>query len=192
MPRIRRAISCPQAGTLTRLRFPAGGAALARRDRGARGRRRRRPLRCAAGKARRLGRGPGGGDPAPAAALAETRVAGIVTNRDFLVRVLAPSGDFAAGEVDTGFIARHRAALLPLPHALVRGARGGEPCGARGPGHRAAQAAWRGCDPHSPWRRCDGWRIAGTAPQSLRFHDGGDERSVVRVASARRTSHYDR
>ncbi|HXQ52823.1 MAG TPA: biotin carboxylase N-terminal domain-containing protein [Stellaceae bacterium] len=167
----------PQAGTLTRLRFPAGGAHL-RVETGLR-----------EGDAvgvhydALLAKLVAWGEDRAAAilllrsALAGTRVAGIVTNRDFLARVLAHD-EFVAGEFDTGFIARHRAALLPLPHASFA-ALAVASLVALEDQATAAQAAWRGCDPHSPWRRCDGWRIAGTAPQSLRFHDGGGERSVV-------------
>ena len=46
--------------------------------------------------------------------LARYRLAGVATNRDFLLR-LARQPDFAAGSVDTGFIARHRDALSPPP-----------------------------------------------------------------------------
>jgi 3-methylcrotonyl-CoA carboxylase alpha subunit len=48
--------------------------------------------------------------------LAETEVAGSVTNLEFL-RALASHPGFARGEVDTGLIARDLAALLPPPPA---------------------------------------------------------------------------
>jgi propionyl-CoA carboxylase alpha chain len=48
-----------------------------------------------------------------ASALTRTRLHGVVTNRDLLVRVLRhPS--FAAGEVDTGFLDRHPEVFAPL------------------------------------------------------------------------------
>jgi propionyl-CoA carboxylase alpha chain len=48
-----------------------------------------------------------------ASALARTRLHGVVTNRDLLVRVLRhPS--FAVGEVDTGFLDRHPEVFAPL------------------------------------------------------------------------------
>ncbi|PWJ12462.1 biotin carboxylase N-terminal domain-containing protein [Jannaschia seohaensis] len=54
-------------------------------------------------------------------ALAETRVAGTVTNLSFLRR-LAAQADFAAGEVDTGLIDRHADALVapPVPCSRAR------------------------------------------------------------------------
>jgi 3-methylcrotonyl-CoA carboxylase alpha subunit len=112
------------------------------------------------------------------AALAETRVAGLTTNRDFLLR-LARLPAFAAGELDTGFIERHSALLLPAhspaPFAALAAA-----ClalVAQASALAARQAARTG-DPHSPWQRRDGWRISEAAPREMRFHDGGAERAV--------------
>src|SRR5258708_1465965 len=51
------------------------------------------------------------------AALMATEIAGVANNRDFLVQ-LVRHRDFAAGAIDTGFIARHQAALaIPLSAA---------------------------------------------------------------------------
>ena len=64
-----------------------------------------------------------------ARALETTRISGVETNRDVLIR-LARDEDFAAGRVDTGLIARRGAALVdPVPpealdFALGRGLRG--------------------------------------------------------------------
>ena len=58
------------------------------------------------------------------AALRETRVLGVVTNRDFLIACLAHP-EFAAGTASTGFIAEHRSALaaaLPLESDFLRAA----------------------------------------------------------------------
>ena len=46
------------------------------------------------------------------AALAEYQVVGVTTNIEFLAAVAAHPA-FAAGDLDTGFIERHRAALFP-------------------------------------------------------------------------------
>jgi propionyl-CoA carboxylase alpha chain len=51
-----------------------------------------------------------------AGALERTRVHGVTTNRDLLVRVLR-SEEFLAGEVDTGYLDRHDAAQLGAPRA---------------------------------------------------------------------------
>jgi 3-methylcrotonyl-CoA carboxylase alpha subunit len=106
-----------------------------------------------------------------ACALAETQVVGVASNVTFLSAVVAQP-DFAAGKLDTGFIPRHEAQLLPPPqsapddalalaalHALLTQ-----------PAHPAAG------DPHSPWRNSGGWRLNGTGLHVLRFRDG--ERTV--------------
>ena len=96
------------------------------------------------------------------AMLGETAVGGFKTNLGFLKRVLAhPS--FAAGELDTGFIPRHEAQLLPsaspLPvefwqlagHALLL----------------TDSPQVRSDDPHSPWNNNAGWRSVTAAQTSL-------------------------
>ena len=115
-----------------------------------------------------------------AAALAATRVAGLAGNRDFLLRLL-DHPDFVAGRVDTGFIARHRAALLPSPTPAPLAALAAACLAVLGEAAAAAERqAARAGDPHSPWRRRDGWRLVGTAAQSFRFRDRETER-LVRV-----------
>ncbi len=111
-------------------------------------------------------------------ALTETAALGVATNRDFLAR-LAAHPEFLSGEVDTGFIERHRATLMPprqpapdtalaaaaLSRLLAREA-------------AAATAAARSGDPFSPWARIDGWRLNGSGRQELVFRDGPEERLV--------------
>ncbi|MCW2582577.1 MAG: Methylcrotonoyl-CoA carboxylase [Klenkia sp.] len=53
-----------------------------------------------------------------ARALAETRVHGIVTNRDLLVAVLREP-EFRAGEIDTGYLDRHPELTSPVPDSEV-------------------------------------------------------------------------
>ncbi len=113
-----------------------------------------------------------------AAALADTRIAGVATNRDFLLRLLRQS-DFAEGHIDTGFIAGHRDALMPPPAAASAAAIAAASLFIVAEGAAAAvRAAARSGDPHSPWARRDGWRMAGTKAQELRFRDGATERTV--------------
>jgi 3-methylcrotonyl-CoA carboxylase alpha subunit len=96
------------------------------------------------------------------AMLGETAVGGFKTNLGFLQRVLAhPS--FAAGELDTGFIPRHQAQLLPAASPLPAEF-----------WQFAAQAMLltdspqvRGDDPHSPWSNNSGWRSVTAAQTSL-------------------------
>jgi 3-methylcrotonyl-CoA carboxylase alpha subunit len=109
-------------------------------------------------------------------ALEATEVAGPATNVGFLTAV-AVHPAFAAGEVDTGFIERHRADLLPPPgpvpddvlalaslHVLLRR-------------RQAAEArARRSSEPYSPWQDTRGWRLNVETHSRLSFRDG--ERAV--------------
>ena len=102
-------------------------------------------------------------------ALATTEVGGLPTNLDFLQAILRQK-DFAAGKVDTGFIERHRAELLPeaqsLPvHALALAALAVLRAGER-------DAVTQAGDPHSPWARLPGWRVNRDAYSDLVFQHG--------------------
>ncbi|HMD63313.1 MAG TPA: acetyl/propionyl/methylcrotonyl-CoA carboxylase subunit alpha [Stellaceae bacterium] len=117
-------------------------------------------------------------------ALAETAALGVVTNRDFLARVAAHP-EFAAAAVDTGFIERHRATLMPPRRpapgtalAVVAIAR------LRAREATAKAAAARSGDPYSPWGRVDGWRLNGLGHQEILLRDGAEERRVVASARA--------
>jgi 3-methylcrotonyl-CoA carboxylase alpha subunit len=114
-------------------------------------------------------------------ALAATRIAGAVTNLEFLRRVAAhPAFAAGAAEIDTGFIARHRAALVPAPAsaddatlALAALAVLDE---------APARGAATDPDPWSPWRARDGWRLGGAAARRLEFVDGETRHVVDAVA----------
>jgi 3-methylcrotonyl-CoA carboxylase alpha subunit len=97
------------------------------------------------------------------AALAQTRVAGVTTNRELLQRILAHP-DFAARAGDTGFIARHHDALMlhDIPPAALAAA-------ALSILREAPKAI---LDPHSPWAQRDFWRLAGAASRSFHFRAG--------------------
>ncbi|HET9596194.1 MAG TPA: acetyl/propionyl/methylcrotonyl-CoA carboxylase subunit alpha [Anaeromyxobacteraceae bacterium] len=112
------------------------------------------------------------------AALAEYQAVGVTTNLAFLGAVAAHPA-YAAAELDTRFIERHRAALVgdaaPATDAvlaiacldvLLRRAADAEE-GSRGSG-----------DPYSPWHRTDGWRLNADHHHALCFVDGGE---LVRV-----------
>lgn len=94
--------------------------------------------------------------------LADTSVGGFKTNLAFLQRVLAHPA-FAAAELDTGFIGRHQAELLPAPGELPEDF------------WQMAGQAWvqseagrgRADDPHSPWAMHNGWRAGLPAEISL-------------------------
>jgi propionyl-CoA carboxylase alpha chain len=54
-----------------------------------------------------------------AAALSRARLHGVVTNRDLLVGILREP-EFAAGQIDTGYLDRHRPEELSRPHPQAR------------------------------------------------------------------------
>ncbi|XXF10449.1 acetyl/propionyl/methylcrotonyl-CoA carboxylase subunit alpha [Pseudomonas sp. D2-3] len=107
------------------------------------------------------------------AMLAETLVGGFKTNLAFLQRILAHPA-FAAAELDTGFIERHQAQLLPpaqqLPDAFWQQA-------------GAALLATdidrqRADDPHSPWAARRAWRSAASAALPMTLTCGETTRRV--------------
>jgi 3-methylcrotonyl-CoA carboxylase alpha subunit len=108
-----------------------------------------------------------------AQALADTAVAGVATNLEFLSRVAA-APEFAAGAVDTGFIERNRHELLP-PAAAP-------------PDHILAAAALhdlaRARPGTDPWNRIDGWRLNGPAAPRTRLFRHGDAVVAVHLASS--------
>jgi len=111
------------------------------------------------------------------AMLAETAVGGFKTNLAFLRRMLAHPA-FAAAELDTGFIARHQAELLPPATALsqefwlVAGAAFAQ----------SEPARQRQDDPTSPWATACGWRAGLPFETDLPLICNG-ERQVVRLRS---------
>ncbi len=114
-----------------------------------------------------------------AKALEETRVAGLATNRDFLHAVVTHSA-FAKGEIHTGFIAEHSAALLPaaetVPDRVV--ALAALYAALASAAETSARAAASG-DPFSPWHRSDGWRLNDDAWSTFRFSAGEHQISVT-------------
>ena len=112
-----------------------------------------------------------------AAGLADTRIAGVVTNRDYLIRVLrAP--EFMAGGIDTGFLARAGDGLRPADRASFAALAAAAFAVADDDDARATRAAARGPDPHTPWMRRDGWRLAGREAREIHLFDGDAERTI--------------
>jgi 3-methylcrotonyl-CoA carboxylase alpha subunit len=117
-----------------------------------------------------------------AAALCDYRIAGLATNRDFLVGVLRHPA-FMAGDFDTGFIERHRAELIPPATPAPRGALAAATLALLLDQAAAARAAaGRSGDPHSPWQRRDFWRLNGDTYQDIAWRDA----ETTRVVSAHR------
>ncbi|UUW72887.1 acetyl/propionyl/methylcrotonyl-CoA carboxylase subunit alpha [Pseudomonas oryzihabitans] len=110
------------------------------------------------------------------AMLDETAVGGFATNLAFLQRLLAHPA-FAAAELDTGFIERHRDALLPAPGELPEAF------------WTLAAQAWLAtlpatADPTSPWASRQGWRLGGPPLVSLRLACRGEVRLVTLPGSS--------
>ena len=95
-----------------------------------------------------------------AAACAAVQVWPVRSNAAFLARTLADP-DFIAGEIDTGFIERHAAKIVPdaQPSAEVLQA--------------AAQALAAADDSGGPWAALRGFRLAGSPEQRVRLEVGG-------------------
>ena len=102
-----------------------------------------------------------------AQALAACEIDGVQTNLDLLRRIVTHP-DFRAAALDTGFIARHEAALLP--------ARGAPPVAVLA----AAAHRWLAmlpqagdpADPWSPWTTRAAWRLNGESFQDVVIEDG--------------------
>jgi 3-methylcrotonyl-CoA carboxylase alpha subunit len=104
-------------------------------------------------------------------ALAATEVGGLATNLDFLQAILRQK-DFAAGKVDTGFIERHRAELLPEAQPMPINALALAALAVLRAGERDAAAGAPEGDPYSPWARLPGWRVNRDAWSDLVFQHG--------------------
>ncbi|HWA29841.1 MAG TPA: acetyl-CoA carboxylase biotin carboxylase subunit, partial [Rhizomicrobium sp.] len=102
-----------------------------------------------------------------AAALSESRIAGLHTNNAFLIRCLRHP-DFVKGDIDTGFIARHESDLIPPAHLSpeILSAAAGEILSE----YRASN--------DDPWGTQDNFRLAGTSEQTAQFVVDGKRVSV--------------
>ena len=113
------------------------------------------------------------------AMLDEFAIGGLKTNIAFLRRILAHPA-FAAAELDTGFIPRHQAVLLPTQGELPVDF------------WQAAAEAWlqgetahqRPDDPASPWALRNGLRLGLPARSSLHLVSGGQDQAVALERSA--------
>ncbi|HET6378518.1 MAG TPA: biotin carboxylase N-terminal domain-containing protein [Methylocella sp.] len=118
-------------------------------------------------------------------ALSRICVAGVTCNLD-LLRAIAADSAFHAGPPDTEYIARHGAALLPVPESASREALALAAAGLLCARQAAAkQEASRSQDPWSPWHGQQGWRLHGQARETLRFGEltsGMERMQAIEVA----------
>jgi 3-methylcrotonyl-CoA carboxylase alpha subunit len=113
-----------------------------------------------------------------AQALRDTHIAGLVNNTAFLLRV-AEHPEFVAGDFDTGFIGRNRAALIPetvaSPRALAFAAFATL-------AHRKQalhRAALRTAEPHSPWANLGPFRLNAASTETMQFKAGETTHTVT-------------
>ena len=101
--------------------------------------------------------------------LAGCEIVGVPTNLSFL-SALAAHPAFAAGEVETGFIARHLKTLVPpaSPAPAPVLALAALAVMLRLQGEAAATSS---ADPYSPWHPADGWRLNDDAWHVLRLRE---------------------
>ncbi|WP_407049156.1 acetyl/propionyl/methylcrotonyl-CoA carboxylase subunit alpha [Methyloraptor flagellatus] len=118
-----------------------------------------------------------------AAALERTEVVGLRTNRAFLARI-ARHPAFAAAALDTGFIERHRADLMPEPAPV-----GLDRLALAVAAHldQAGQAAETDpADPWSPWAAAGAFRLNRPRTVNLVIEaDGAERRISAEVAGSR-------
>jgi 3-methylcrotonyl-CoA carboxylase alpha subunit len=116
-----------------------------------------------------------------AEALSAFEVVGVATNIAFLQRVVAHEA-FARGDVNTGFIAAHRVALLPAPRAPSERALAvaalGELLRLR---EAAAERASASGDPWSPWQAIDSWWLNSDDHAIVFDFAAGDVEFAARV-----------
>ncbi|QTL05328.1 acetyl/propionyl/methylcrotonyl-CoA carboxylase subunit alpha [Aquabacter sp. L1I39] len=113
------------------------------------------------------------------AALAATQVVGLSTNRAFLQSILAEPA-FAAADLDTGFIERHRDTLLPPPAPVDDRSLALAALYVLLDEARASASSADPADPWSPWGQAPGWRLNRSAFVDLTFADR-DTRIAVRA-----------
>jgi 3-methylcrotonyl-CoA carboxylase alpha subunit len=114
-------------------------------------------------------------------ALMETEIAGLATNTAFLIDLLGHPA-FLREEIDTGFIERHRADVLPgtdgtPDRALALAAA----FLVLNTAERVRAAAVQGGDPYSPWATNGGWRVNGDGGSSILLRDSAGKQRDARL-----------
>jgi 3-methylcrotonyl-CoA carboxylase alpha subunit len=122
-------------------------------------------------------------------ALAGCQIAGVRHNVDFL-RAIAAHPGFAAADLDTAFIDRYRADLLPEDSgaALLDAWAIAAAELSLYQEQIARKAALTSNDPWSPWSRGDGWRLNGEGHGEIRLRADG---TLHRIAVTYRPGGYE-
>lgn len=120
-------------------------------------------------------------------ALSDTRIGGLGHNLEFLHRLMGHS-DFVADHLDTGFIERHRRALIPGPQPLDKTALMAAGLGLLLERQRSRPSLMQA----SPWDYADGWRLNGWGQETMVFdHDGGRIALALRYGQGRIVARHD-
>jgi 3-methylcrotonyl-CoA carboxylase alpha subunit len=112
--------------------------------------------------------------------LRHIEIAGLVTNLEFLQKVIAHK-EFIAGKCDTGFIERHKAQLIPAADKAIP-----EIIYALAAGYEIAKLS-RGLNPSirpqqewvSPWDQITGWRVGGIGQASCYYKIGNQKTEIL-------------
>ena len=118
-----------------------------------------------------------------AALMGETEVVGVATNAA-LLKALCAHPAFVGGEVDTGFIERHRAELFAKADQAADRAFAVATLARLVEWREAAAPATAAADPWSPWSVQNGFRFLEEGHDEVRWKDG--EREVAVIARRRR------
>ena len=106
------------------------------------------------------------------AALDACEIVGIHSNIGFL-RAISAHPAFAAAELETGFIARHEAALAPTTEPTPRAV-----LAAAVQAVLAEQRMTAAGDPYSPWHDLTAWRLGGNGARTVYLQDGEDTAAI--------------
>jgi 3-methylcrotonyl-CoA carboxylase alpha subunit len=111
--------------------------------------------------------------------LTRMEVTGPKTNLGFLAATAGHEA-FLQGDIDTGFIDRHFAELVPATGASPRVLALGAAAHLLMREATAQRAQREMAEPHSPWAAADSWGLGGPRSEMLKFTVGGD---VVALAA---------
>jgi 3-methylcrotonyl-CoA carboxylase alpha subunit len=111
--------------------------------------------------------------------MGKTEVVGVTTNAQ-LLKALCAHPAFVSGEVDTGFIERHREALFAKPYAIDDRSLAIATLARLVEWQEATvSTAQASGDPWSPWNRQDAFRLLDEGHDEVRWKEGDREVAVV-------------